>query len=260
MTYTIEETDLERQHLLAQFLEPVSLHALKNISLPKQATILDIGCGLGDTTLLLNERFPDSTITGLDGDASLITTATKETTLTHPNLNFVCGDAMQLPFDNNSFDFVFCRYLLHHLRDPLHGIKEMHRVCKTVGTVFALEYDATSIISYPESWAYPKLKDFVTILFADALLGRKMVSYFRSFKLVNICYDAQVILADQNSALKRFYALTAPALGKALLQKNLIDEKGLDEWIKELQRCERDPETIVLMHPTIAVWGTKAEL
>ena len=67
MSYTIEEKNLERQHLLAEFLNPVSLNALKNISLPKEATILDIGCGLGDTTLMLNERFPNSNITGLDG-------------------------------------------------------------------------------------------------------------------------------------------------------------------------------------------------
>jgi trans-aconitate methyltransferase len=66
MIYTIEETDLERQHLLAEFLQPISLKALETIEFPDNATILDIGCGLGDTTLMLNERFPNSTITGLD--------------------------------------------------------------------------------------------------------------------------------------------------------------------------------------------------
>src|SRR5438045_19120 len=133
MIYTIEETDLERQHLLAQFLEPVSLNALANISLPKHATILDIGCGLGDTTLMLNERFPNSTITGLDGDASLIETAIEEKKLLHPNLDFVCADALRLPFEDNSFDFVFTRCCLHHLPSAMDGIKEMKRVCKPGG-------------------------------------------------------------------------------------------------------------------------------
>src|SRR5205085_9433658 len=119
MIYTIEETDLERQHLLAELLKPVSLNALKNISLPKHATILDIGCGLGDTTLMLNERFPNSTITGLDGDVSLIETAIEEKKSLHSNLNFVCGDALHLPFDDESFDFVFTRYCLNHLASAL---------------------------------------------------------------------------------------------------------------------------------------------
>jgi len=66
--YKIEETNLERQHLLATLLNPVSLNALKNISLKPNATILDVGCGLGDTTLMLHETFPGSIITGLDGD------------------------------------------------------------------------------------------------------------------------------------------------------------------------------------------------
>src|SRR6478672_10623592 len=113
MIYTIEETDLERQHLLAQFLEPISLNALKNISLPKHAGILDIGCGLGDTTLMLNERFPNSTITGLDGDENLIETAIEEKKSVHHNLDFVCGDAIHLPFEDNSFDFVFIISHLH---------------------------------------------------------------------------------------------------------------------------------------------------
>ena len=39
MTYTIEETNLEQQHLFARFLEPLTLHALKNISLKNGATI-----------------------------------------------------------------------------------------------------------------------------------------------------------------------------------------------------------------------------
>src|SRR5205085_1456697 len=137
MIYTIEETDLERQHLLAELLKPVSLNALKNISLPKHARILDIGCGLGDTTLMLNERFPNSTITGLDGDASLIETATEEKTLLYSNLNFVCADALHLPFKDNSFDFVFCRYVLHHIPNAVAALHEMKRVCKDGGIVFA---------------------------------------------------------------------------------------------------------------------------
>lgn len=260
MSYTIEEKNLERQHLLAEFLNPVSLNALKNISLPKYATILDIGCGLGDTTLMLNERFPNSIITGLDGDASLIKAAIEEKKLLHANLDFVCADALHLPFDDNSFDFVFTRYCLHHLPSAIDGLKEMQRVCKTGGIVFAHEPDINSIVSYPESWAYPKHKEYLNLLIGDALLGRKLISYFKKLQLQNIAHHIESLLGDDNTVLKKFIAMTGAAIGKALLQKNLATKEEHTAFVNELQRAEHDPDTIIIMAPSIAVWGTKTEI
>jgi ubiquinone/menaquinone biosynthesis C-methylase UbiE len=259
MTYTIEETDLERQHLLAEFLEPISLNALKNISLTSNATILDIGCGLGDTTLMLHERFPNSTITGLDGDASLIETATEEKALLHSNLYFVRADAMHLPFDDNSFDFVFTRYCLHHLTSAIDALKEMKRVCKPGGIMMAHESDISSFISYPETWAYQKQKDYLNLLFADALLGRKLVSYFKQLQLQSISHHVESVIGDENNNVKKFTAMTSVAIGDALVKRNFATKEEHEALVTEIKRARDDDNTIVIMPPSIAVWGTKAE-
>lgn len=259
MIYTIEETDLQRQHLLAQFLEPVSLNALKNISLPGYANILDIGSGLGDTTLMLNERFPNSTITGLDGDASLIEAAIEEKKLLHPNLDFICSDALNLPFENNSFDFVFTRYCLHHLPSAMDGLKEMKRVCKHGGIILAHEPDINSIISYPESWAYQKHKEYLNLLVADALLGRKLVSYFRQLQLQSITHHVESVIGDENNNVKKFLAMTGAAIGNALMKNKLATKEEHEALVIELQRAQNDADTIIIMAPSIAVWGIKDE-
>ena len=256
MIYTIEETNLERQHLLAEFLNPVSLNALKNISLDKGSKILDLGCGLGDTTLMLSNFFPGTYVTGLDQNDALIEAAIVTNEL-HSNIKFLTGNALELPFENNSFDFVFCRYLLHHIPNAFTALEEMKRVCKTGGIVFAQEYDANFFQSYPESYAYPKLLEIMNNLFADVHIGRKMIHYFRNLALKNIAHDAQVILADHKSVLKKFYVMTAKALSKAILQRELLTQEQLDDWIKELEIIERNEDAIVLAHPIIAVWGTK---
>ncbi|HEV8083111.1 MAG TPA: class I SAM-dependent methyltransferase [Chitinophagaceae bacterium] len=259
MIYTIEEKNLERQHLLAEFLNPVSLNALKNISLPKDATILDVGCGLGDTTLMLNERFPGSAITGLDGDASLIEAAIEEKNLFHSNFDFVCSDALHLPFEDNSFDFVFTRYCLHHLPSALDGLKEMKRVCKSGGIIFANEPDINTIISYPESWAYQKHKEYLNLLFADALLGRKLISYFRQLQLQSITHHVESVIGDQNNNVKKFLAMTGVAIGDALMKNKLATKEEHKALLQELQRAQHDPDTIIIMAPGIAVWGTKTD-
>ena len=192
MTYTIEETNLERQHLLARFLNPFTIRALENISLKKGSQILDLGCGLGDTSLMLSNFFEGTYVTGLDQDEALIEAATAANEL-HSNMKFLTGDALELPFEDNSFDFVFCRYLLHHIPGAFAVLEEMKRVCKPGGIVFAHEYDANSFLSYPESWAYPKLRELTSLLFADAQIGRKLPGYFRKLKLEKISHDAQAI-------------------------------------------------------------------
>jgi ubiquinone/menaquinone biosynthesis C-methylase UbiE len=203
MSYTIAETDLERQHLLSQVLNPLTRRAFEKIKLPKGSTVADIGCGLGDTTLLLSEQFPGCVLTGLDQDADLIAAAADEKRM-HANIKFMTGNALQLPFEDNQFDFVFTRYLLHHIVDPIPAIAEMKRICKPGGIILAQEPDVSFILSFPESDACRTLQKVVTGLFADVQLGRKLISFFHKISLIDIRYDIQAVLADHLSPLKKF--------------------------------------------------------
>jgi ubiquinone/menaquinone biosynthesis C-methylase UbiE len=206
---------------------------------------------------MLNECFPNSIITGLDGDGALIETGIEEKKSIYHNLDFVCADALHLPFDDNSFDFVFTRYCLHHLSSAMEGLKEMKRVCKPGGIVLAHEPDINSIISYPESWAYQKHKEYLNLLFADALLGRKLLSYFRQLQFEGITHHVESVIGDQNNNVKKFLAMTSVAIGDALLKENLATEAEHKALVNELQRAQHDADTIIIMAPSIAVWGTK---
>jgi hypothetical protein len=134
---------------------------------------------------------------------------------------------------------------------------EMKRVCKQGGIVFAQEPDANSFQCYPESYACPLFKEMLNNLFADALIGRKLIYYFTTLGLNKIAHNAQVSLIDHHSGLKKLHYMTATAMSKAILEKKLLTEEQLEAWIKELKRIAHDQGTIVLTGPAIAVWGTK---
>jgi ubiquinone/menaquinone biosynthesis C-methylase UbiE len=52
------------------------------------------------------------------------------------NVSFRIGDVeARLPFDDNEFDVVVCRFAVHHFENPAIVIGEMARVCRTDGTV-----------------------------------------------------------------------------------------------------------------------------
>lgn len=58
------------------------------ISLPQVRTTIDLGCGPGNSTQILAERWPDAQITGLDSDTSMIRAAIES----HPRGRWITGD------------------------------------------------------------------------------------------------------------------------------------------------------------------------
>jgi ubiquinone/menaquinone biosynthesis C-methylase UbiE len=54
------------------------------------------------------------------------------------------GSVETLPFLASSFDLVFCRSALHHLRDPRRAVQEMARVCRPGSRVVVVDMVAPS--------------------------------------------------------------------------------------------------------------------
>lgn len=101
------------------FVLPKIKFITKNIKPQKKTTLLDVGCGNGFFTYHFAKLY---NVTGLDFSKRMLKI--------NPHYKLVHGDAENLPFDNNTFDIVFCSDLLHHLKKPKEAIREMKRVVK----------------------------------------------------------------------------------------------------------------------------------
>ena len=75
--------------------------------------VLMLGCGTGEESLML-ETFNASDIIGLDLSKESIRLA-KES---YPKWEFVVGDMHQLPFEDNTFDFVYSSLSIHYSSNP----------------------------------------------------------------------------------------------------------------------------------------------
>ena len=95
----------------------------KEIKLPQNAKILDVGCGSGTLAKFWKEQGYD--VTGLDiSDGSLGITSRK-------GVRCVKGDITKgLPFDDNTFDLVYSDGLFEHFVDPEPVLGEIFRVTK----------------------------------------------------------------------------------------------------------------------------------
>jgi len=92
--------------------------------------VLDAGCGKGGFLKKLRE---DTYGVGLDIERENIEEAKKGKGL--KNLFFVIGDLEYLPFRMETFNIVFCRNVLEHIKNGEKGINEMTFVLKNNGVI-----------------------------------------------------------------------------------------------------------------------------
>jgi demethylmenaquinone methyltransferase/2-methoxy-6-polyprenyl-1,4-benzoquinol methylase len=104
-----------------------------------QARILDICCGTGDQTIALQRARPSAgaRVIGLDFSAQMLHRARCKYA-TDP-IDWVEGDAMHLPFADNSFDLVTSAFGFRNLTDYAAGLREIARVLKPGGQIGILE-------------------------------------------------------------------------------------------------------------------------
>ena len=127
--------------------------------------ILDIGCGQG----ICSQKLELSTnqYTGIDTSEDLINRATELYGST--NTKFLTADALDLPFEDESFDAVFSISLIHLVEDIDEVIFEMSRVLKPKGRF----YIVTAAPSFYDAWE-DSYKE--SSLDGKRLVGKRMTS------------------------------------------------------------------------------------
>ena len=118
--------------------------------------VLDIGCGIGGPARMLADDF-NCTVTGLDLNPEFIRTARLLTELTGltEKIQFVRGNALELPFPADSFDVVWTQHVQMNIQDKRGFYREIYRVLRPGGHF--LFYDifrkGTTPVQYPMPWA-----------------------------------------------------------------------------------------------------------
>jgi len=97
-----------------------------------EKNVLDIGCGSGHGSNTLAEKF--KTVHGVDISEEAIEYSKKN--WQQPNIKFVIGDSLNIPFPENTFDVVVAFEVFEHLDDWRKFLSEIRRVLKPNGLVY----------------------------------------------------------------------------------------------------------------------------
>ena len=186
--------------------------------------ILDVGCGIGGSTRRLSHE-TGCRVTGIDLSNEYIDVAERLTTLLNmqERVTFHACSALDLPFDDNSFDGIWSLQMNMNVEDKLAWLKETYRVLKPGGRAILYEVcgNKNSPLYFPVPWAQDSSMSFLLPpeSFRDAITSAG--------------FDIEVWYDKTDLARKAFANATAPAgepklpaLGVYLLVGNDIQTKA----------------------------------
>lgn len=116
---------------------------LAELELEPFEDVLDVGCGTGAVLELLHERYPHKQLTGLDLTPKMIEVACAKQL---DNINFIVGDAENLPLEPQSFDAVLCSNSFHHYPRPDRFFAEAARVLRPGGRLILRDYTSNDVV------------------------------------------------------------------------------------------------------------------
>jgi SAM-dependent methyltransferase len=192
---------------IAKFLDP---------HLARVKSLLSVGCGPGVFLRELAQSHPEIEIVGVDKSPDRVEQA-KQRFRGIPNASAYVGDAMDIPFESNRFDLVFCRFLLEYLPDKPGAVREMARVCSEGGKVLLQDLDGQLLWHFPEDaelrQTTERVVNYLESTGFDPFVGRKLFS---------LCVKAA--LADITVQLDSYH-----------LYAGTIDDKQFSQWKTKLE-------------------------
>ncbi len=153
---------------------------------------LEIGCGSGRMTRFVKMAFPKAKIVVLDASPVYLKEAQKNL-MEYSRIDFMQGDALDLPFKDNRFDAVFSSFLLHEMPLDIRRkvLAEAYRVLDVkgwFGFVDLIQYDDCRELNWvlDQSWfvgSQPHIKDYAMNSLSGILqrLGVENIGHERGF-------------------------------------------------------------------------------
>ena len=205
--------------------------------LPSGSNILDVGCGIGGSSRILAEYYGFN-VTGITISPAQVKRAS-ELTPSGLNCNFQVMDALDLKFEDGSFDGVWSVEAGAHMNDKFKFADEMLRILRPGGYFALADWNSRDLKNYPPS-------------FLEKIVLKQLLEQWVHPNFISIKDFGNIISTNQNSAgnvfTENWNLYTNPSWYDSILEgfkrPNAILSLGPLAIIKSI----REVPTIILMN------------
>ncbi len=164
--------------------------AVQRISEWKPKNILDLATGTGDLALAFQRAIPEVDILGSDFCPEMLEIAQQRGLR-----KMICADAMDLPFEDESFDVVTVAFGLRNMADYAGALNEMKRVLKPNGHLLVLDFSLPdNLLRAPYRFYLHKILPTI----AGIMTGHKAAYDYLADSIESFpCGDDMIKLMDQ---------------------------------------------------------------
>jgi ubiquinone/menaquinone biosynthesis C-methylase UbiE len=203
--------------------------------------ILDVGCGAGDDVLMLADQVrPEGEVVGLDSSKSLIAEARERTGETD-GVSFVVGDAMKLPFEENTVDACRADRVFQHLTNPPGALAEMCRVTRPGGRVTATDPNwDTCVVTAPdvETEINQRISDRPWTNSRNPAVGHRLYALVNEAGLTNIEIDpVTIVIPDFRTANEVFYLADRLEM---MQEADVLSADEAEQWLAGVRQADTD--------------------
>src|SRR5947209_10095399 len=175
------------------------------------------------------------------------------------NTSFVKANAYSTGLPRNSFDLVYCRFLLLHLADPDACLREMKAVLRPGGILVVEDGDLATATSIP-----PGPMDAFAELFGRLGATRGLnyslaqnlyhMLLAAGFPSVNLEIHQPAIIDGQN---RSFLKWSVEEAGPALLKEGITTSEELGQILADMQLAVEDRNVVILAPRMSIAWARK---
>jgi SAM-dependent methyltransferase len=251
----------ERLRLLAEVKWPTTRTLLESAGLREGISCLDVGCGTGAVALNMAEIVgPSGRVLGIDRDERCLALARLEAQRRSLTAEFRCGLADEFQ-ESPSFDLVFGRFVLTHLRDPEKAVQRMVEASRPGAVVVAEDIQFTGHFCFPACPAFDRYmslyQEVVRHNGGDPNIGPRLLDLFLDAGLTDVNLEVIQPTYRQGPG-KQIAAVTMEHIREAVVAAGLASDAEIQQVLAELNAFASSPRTILSLPRIFQVWGRKA--